>query len=97
LQRSLAVVQEAKRYLQAELSNLGLRALPSAANFILVEVGDGQRFRRQVLQRGCCLRDCTSFGLPTFVRIGVRTLPECRHLIAAIAAIQAGPTFGGRP
>jgi histidinol-phosphate aminotransferase len=97
LQRSLAVVQEAKRYLQAELSNLGLRVLPAAANFMLVEVGDGQRFRRQVLQRGCCLRDCTSFGLPTFVRIGVRTLPECRQLVAAIAAVQAGPTLGGRP
>lgn len=87
LHRSQADMRAAKAYLLDALPRLGLRVLPSAANFLLVEVGDGRRCRERLLQRGCCVRDCASFGLPRHVRIGVRTTPECRRLVAAIAAL----------
>ena len=97
LQHALALVQAAKAYLVAELPRLRWRAVPSRANFLLVEVGDGACVRHQLLQHGCVLRDCASFGLPAYVRIGVRTMPECRRLVTAIAAAQTGPGAGSWP
>ena len=96
LERSLAALDEAKAYLLAELPRLGVRVLPSAANFLLVEVGDAAAFRQRLLRRGCVLRDCASFGLPAYVRVGVRTLPECRRLVGAIATELAEPGLGGQ-
>ncbi len=89
LTRSRAEVWAAKAYLQAELGRAGLAVVPAAANFLLVEVGNGTLFRSRLLRQGCCVRDCTSFGLPAFVRIGVRTRPECERLVAAIREVMA--------
>jgi len=94
-ERSRAVLREANAYLLAELHGLGRRVVPSTANFLLLEVGDGARFRQQVLRHGCVVRDCASFGLPGYVRIAVRTLPECRRLVTAMAAVQ-NEAPGGR-
>ena len=81
-------IGEARGYLVAELSNLGLPPLPSEANFFLVEVGDASWFRHELLKRKILVRDCTSFGLPQYVRIAPRTKPECQRLIAAIKEVR---------
>ncbi len=80
---SVARTHEAKVYLMAELTRLGLRVVPSAANFFLVEVGDGQALRQRLLRHGLVVRDCASFGLPAYVRVGVRRMEECRRLVEA--------------
>jgi len=77
-------IEEAKEFLVEELTRLGLSPLPSRANFFLVKVGKAREFRRTLLQRRILVRDCTSFGLPDYIRLAPRTLPECRKLIAAI-------------
>ncbi len=84
LKRCQIELREAKKYLVAELSRLGLPPLPSEANFFLVKVGNAKGFRSELLKRRILVRDCTSFGLPQYVRIAPRTLPECQSLIAAI-------------
>jgi len=86
-QRCQVDIREARKYLVAELSNLGLPPLPSETNFFLVEVGDAFWFRRELLKRKVLVRDCTSFGLPQYVRIAPRTLPECQRLIATIKEV----------
>ncbi|MSQ33018.1 MAG: histidinol-phosphate aminotransferase family protein [Dehalococcoidia bacterium] len=77
-------LEETKAWLTGELAALGLPAVPSAANFFLLKVGDGAAFRGRLLELGVCVRDCASFGLPQYVRIGVRTPAECRRLLEAI-------------
>lgn len=84
LSETLPKIAEAKAYLVEELTHLGLRVVPSAANFLLVEVGDGQSLRRKLLSHGLMVRDCTSFGLPEYVRIAARRLEECRRLIKTL-------------
>jgi histidinol-phosphate aminotransferase len=88
LERCQARLRKAKNYLVKEFSSLGLSPLPSEANFFLVEVGDASWFRRELLKRRMLVRDCTSFGLPQYIRIAPRTLPECRILVAAIKEIR---------
>jgi histidinol-phosphate aminotransferase len=87
LRRCQLKLKPARSYLVAELSRLGLPPVPSAANFLLVGVGNAPRFRQKLLQRRALVRDCTSFGLPGYVRISPRTLPECRRLVRAIEEV----------
>jgi histidinol-phosphate aminotransferase len=84
LRETLPKIAEAKAYLVEELTHLGLRVVPSAANFLLVEVGDGRSLRRRLLSHGLMVRDCTSFGLPEYVRIAARRMEECRGLIKTL-------------
>ena len=84
LRETLPKIAEAKAYLVEELTRLGLRVVPSAANFLLVEVGDGRSLRMRLLSHGLMVRDCTSFGLPEYVRIAARRMEECRRLIKAL-------------
>lgn len=93
--RSHAAVVAARSYLMDRLCGLGLAPLPTAANFILLPTGSGRAagypsgaaLRRALLAHGCCVRDGASFGLPQHVRIGIRTIAECRWLVSAIEAV----------
>jgi histidinol-phosphate aminotransferase len=88
LRRGIDCVEEGKDYLQTELRVLGYEVLPSAANFLLVKVSNATSLRRQLLSRGLCVRDGTSFDLPEYIRIGVRTLPECQRLITVLREVK---------
>jgi len=88
LAQSKKKIKEAKQFLLDELYRLGFRPLPSDTNFFLVRVGDAKSFRTALLKQGIVVRDCTSFGLPEYVRIAPRTMPECQKLIAAIQALK---------
>jgi histidinol-phosphate aminotransferase len=87
LRKARKLIIAAKNYLFRELKLLGLQVFPSEANFLLVKVGNAKRLRSLLLKNGICVRDCSSFGLPEFIRVGVRTLPECKHLISALKSI----------
>jgi histidinol-phosphate aminotransferase len=85
--RSLAEVAGAKRFLIDSLSGLGFNVPPAAANFLLVQVGDAPGWRDRLARRGMFVRDCTSFGLPDFIRVGVRQMADCQRLVEAIKAL----------
>lgn len=88
LERCRTELKKAKDYLIAELTSLGLPPFPSEANFFLVEVGDATSFRRELLKQKILVRDCSSFGLPQFIRIAPRTLSECHVLVDAIKELR---------
>jgi L-threonine-O-3-phosphate decarboxylase len=76
--------REAKRDLVEMLTNARLDVHVGAANFVLVRVDEVSKVRRALLERGLVVRDCTSFGLPGHVRIGVRQNLENRRLVEAL-------------
>ena len=82
LQRGLAELGQASRLLTAGLAALGLIALPSTTHYFLLAVGDGRLFRQGLLKQGLLVRDCTSFGLPEYVRIASRRPAENERLLA---------------
>jgi histidinol-phosphate aminotransferase len=87
-------IDQAKKFLMAELGKIGLMVLPSKTNFFLVRVGDAGRFRRSLLSRGIIVRDCTSFGLPEYVRVGVLKMSECRKLVGIIKELKNNSELG---
>lgn len=97
LRECQANLRQNKNFLIAELVALGLSPLPSRANFLLMEVGDAKKFRRILLEKGILVRDCTSFGLPDYIRLAVRTLPECQKLITTIKESQVLPKCQPKP
>jgi len=79
------LVAEARAALAAGLRGLGLTVTEGAANFLLVEVGGARAFRRRLLERGVCVRDCTSFGLPDHVRLAVPHPDQVSRVVGAFA------------
>ncbi|MCU0492053.1 MAG: histidinol-phosphate aminotransferase family protein [Chloroflexaceae bacterium] len=69
--------------LHAGVAALGLPVWRGALPFLLVETGAGAATRAALLARGCLLRDCASFGLPTWVRVAPRRPEENARLLAA--------------
>jgi histidinol-phosphate aminotransferase len=87
LRQSLRQVREARGFLTTELARLGFRVLPSDAHYFLVKVGNAPVCRRALLKYGIMVRDCSSFGLPEYIRLSPRALPECEKLIKAMTNI----------
>ena len=68
-------VAEARRRLVAVLTDHGLLASPSDANWVLVDVaatgGTAADLRLGLADHGVLIRDCASFGMPHVARIAV--------------------------
>ncbi|PDW03834.1 pyridoxal phosphate-dependent aminotransferase [Candidatus Viridilinea mediisalina] len=62
---------------------LGLHVRRAALPFMLVESGSGAATRAALLRQGLLVRDCSSFGLPTWVRIAPRQPTANQRLLAA--------------
>ncbi len=87
LSRSRAEVARSKRFLIQSLEALEFDVPPSAANFLLVRVGDAPTWREKLAKMGVFVRDCTSFGLPDHIRIGVRSLPDCQRFMEVLEGL----------
>lgn len=74
LQHSVAKLLAEKEWLLNELQSLGLSACPSSTLFFLIRVNNAAQVRRTLLESRILVRDCTSFGMPQFLRIS----PRCR-------------------
>lgn len=87
LPRARQAVDQAKSLLSDRLDRLSLTVHPSAANFLLVNVGDASVWHDKLMRLGLFVRDCTSFGLPEHIRIGIRSMADCQRLIEAMETV----------
>ena len=90
LAASRETISDAKQYLYREFGLLGVPFISSAANFILARVGDAARVRNALMRRRIAVRDCTSFGMPQWIRISVRRPQECTQFVRALGEVLAG-------
>ena len=65
-------------------SQLKLDWIPSAANFILVRVGDGQKVFNELQKEGVIVRPMGGYQLPEWIRISVGTPEENERCLAAL-------------
>ena len=86
-------------YLEREFKRIGIDFVPTHANFILAEVGDGLKVFNELLKLGVIVRPMGGYGLPKHLRISVGLEDENRRLIAALEKVLAGtsmPAHGRR-
>jgi len=71
--------------LASGFTQLGLTALPSHGNFVLVKVGDAARINAALLRQGIIVRPVANYGLPEWLRITVGLPEENDRFLAALA------------
>jgi len=84
LTQTLAMLTAEREAFFAALGASGFAAVPSRTHFCLVDVGDARDIRQQLLACGLVVRDCTSFGLPRFIRVATRPEGDWRRLVRAL-------------
>lgn len=84
---TLRVNREGMEFLEREFKKLGIGVVPSQANFILAEVGDGRAVFDKLLRLGVIVRPMNGYGFPRHVRISVGLREENRRLVAALKKI----------
>lgn len=85
----LSSITSVRAQLEAGLAGITFEVVGGRANFLLARVGDATVFRLALLRRGFAVRDCTSFGLPEWVRVAIPTEGAVRRLLAAWRAAYA--------
>ena len=71
-------------FFTAAFRRLGLEFILSAANFILVRLGDGQRVFEQLQARGIIVRPMGGYQLGEWIRISIGTPPQNERCLAAL-------------
>ena len=90
VRRTLEVNAAGIAYLEREFRRLGIDFVPTNANFILADVGDGRAVFDKLLRLGVIVRPAAGYGLPRHLRISVGLEEENRKLIAALEQALAG-------
>lgn len=76
--------------LKAEFAALGLKVLPSQANFLTFNVGrDAAPVHKGLLERGVIVRPMASYGMPTWLRVSIGTVAENTRFLDALKAALA--------
>ena len=88
LERSKTLNRAGMRQLQDACRQWGLNWLPSAGNFLCVDVGrPGREVFLDLLKRGVIARPVDNYGLPQHLRISIGSEAENARLIEALGAV----------
>ncbi len=89
VERTREANRRGAEYLKRECERLGLAWVPSWANFLLVQVGNGAQMYERLLRRGVIVRPMVFYGFPDHVRVTIGTAPENERFIAALEEVLA--------
>jgi histidinol-phosphate aminotransferase len=86
--RASALVEQGMAQLAEGLPRIGVKAYPSAGNFVLADVSrgglTGQQVFDKLLRRGVIVRPVGGYGLPRCVRITIGTADQNERLLASL-------------
>jgi histidinol-phosphate aminotransferase len=89
VRKSVACWRRESAELVTRLRDNEYSPMPSAMPFFLLPVADAATARQRLLQRRLLVRDCTSFGLPGYIRICGRTHEENGRLLGALIDLRS--------
>jgi histidinol-phosphate aminotransferase len=73
------------KFFSRAFRKLSLEFVPSAANFVLVRVGDGQRVFNEMQELGVIARPMAGYQLPEWIRISIGTPKENARCLEALS------------
>lgn len=83
------LTNQGRKYLEDEFAAMDLEYVPSAANFVLVRVGDGDQVFKDLLRHGLIVRAMRSYKLPEWIRVSVGTMPQNERFILELRKLDA--------
>jgi histidinol-phosphate aminotransferase len=75
---------EGLKFFESAFRELNRKFIPSAANFILVHVGDGQRVFAELQKLGVIVRPMAGYQLPDWIRVSIGTPAENARCVDAL-------------
>jgi histidinol-phosphate/aromatic aminotransferase/cobyric acid decarboxylase-like protein len=85
--KTLAQLRTEGELLRQSLQGMGYAPLPTTVNYFLVPVAAPAALRQTLLARRIVVRDCTSFGLPGYIRLATQRPEHNRRLVTALAEL----------
>ncbi|MFA6358187.1 MAG: histidinol-phosphate transaminase [Candidatus Omnitrophota bacterium] len=77
IKKTRRLVLDGKKFIYRELSKMGLKYVPSVANFILIDVNkDSVDIFKAMLKLGIIVRDMKQYGLDNFIRVTIASKKE---------------------
>nr|HID59836.1 histidinol-phosphate transaminase [Desulfobacterales bacterium] len=87
-EETIRLVHEGLDFLYHELDRMGVRYLPTEANFLLIDLGrDSEQVYREMLKRGVIIRSMTPYGYPNCIRITVGRYEENLRFIETLKEV----------
>lgn len=84
-EKNIQEIKKNRELLVNGLKNLGIRTLPSDANFVLFEVENPKKIFRALLQSGVLIREVSTYpNLEKYLRVSVGTIEEIRLFLEAL-------------
>ena len=88
LRKTVQTTQRERRFVCDQLEGLGLEAIPSQTNFMLVEIGpNASEIQLALLKQGVIVRPCGGYDLPHFLRITVGSREQNERFISALGEV----------
>ncbi len=82
--RSREHAKRSRAFFAHELHAMGLAPVPSATNFVAVNVGDDMAVAERLLERGFTITPLSGWGIPEHIRISFGTEEENTRFVAAL-------------
>lgn len=88
VEQSRKINHEGKKYLYDQFQQMGLKYIPTHANFIMVDVEkDSKEVFQALMAKGVIVRTGDIFGMPTYLRVTIGLAEENERFIAALKEI----------
>jgi histidinol-phosphate aminotransferase len=90
LRRTQQTTWSGLKYLYEEIGKMGLRYIPSEANFFLIELSfEAKRLFEAMLRRGVIIRSMASYGMERFIRVNAGLPDENMRFVRTLKQVLA--------
>jgi histidinol-phosphate aminotransferase len=79
--------EDGRRQFYAAFDDRALACLPSAGNFVLVNVGDGVRVSQRLMEKAIIVRPVANYGLREWLRVSVGTADQNSRFLSALPEV----------
>ncbi len=88
LKKSIQTVEKGRRYLQEQLTKMGLSFVDTYTNFVLFDLKrDSKIVYEKLLKQGIIVRPMGTWGLDTYLRVTIGTMSDNRRFVRKLKKI----------